>query len=166
MENETLAIQYRNAPLKVRVGRVMMIIGCVLMFLAAFGNLLNFIVGLIDPSLLGAQAWNIGDPSASFAFWVSPLLVIFFVVSGIGGISFVTDKGPFKRYASLAAVVFLVVILIDTFIAIRHLGHGIGDPDVSTASAWINFALGMLDVQLSGGIYFIGWFLAKDYVGD
>ena len=156
-----LALAYKNAPKKVRVGRVLMWIGCILFFVAAIFDLVGFIVAIAAPEMSEVD-W--GDPAQAIKYGTFPLLAVFFILAGIGGICFILDKGKFRSFATLAAVIMLVVILIDTVFLIRTLiydwmGYGPG-------KAWANFFMGVFDVQVSGGIYCLGWFLCKDFVGD
>ena len=163
MESE-LALAYKNAPRKVRVGRILMLIGCVLFFGAAFMDLLSFILILCVPEQTAA-IWS--DPSEAIQIGALPLLSGLFVVAGIGGICFLRDKGGrMKSFATLAAVVMIVVFIIDTILALRTLIRGFVAPTEGMQNPWLTFFLDLFDIQLSGGIYILGWFLVKDFVGD
>ena len=160
MDNE-LSLAYQNAPKKIRVGRVIMWIGCILFFIAAIIDLAEFIVACVSP---GMAEVNWGNPVHAIKYGTFPLLSVFFVLAGIGGICFILDKGKFRSFATLAAVIMLVVILIDTVFLIRTLIYDW--MDYGPGKAWGNFFIGIFDVQVSGGIYCLGWFLCKDFVGD
>jgi len=161
MDDPALAIAYKNAPRGVKTGRVLMIIGSILFFIAAIGDAVAFILALVDPGSMGVD-W--GDLSTAVEYGSYPALALFFLAAGIGGISFVLDKGKMKPFATLAAAVMLVVILVDTVLLIRHFIYGLAGGN--TGQTWATLLIGILDVQLSGGIYVIGWFKCKDFVGD
>ena len=158
-----LAVAYRNPPKKIRVGRVLMAIGSVLFFVSAIIDILLFSVAFVpaDPGV----DWS--DVGVVLQLVAMPFLAVFFILAGIGGLCFITDKGGRLRcFASLAAIVMLVVFIIDTVLSIRSLVRGIVMPVNGQTNPWISFLIDLFDIQLSGGIYILGWFLVKDFVGD
>ena len=160
---EVRPINFEHAPRGVRVGRVLMNIGCILFFLAFVGNIAAFVLAIAMPEQFGIDWSNV---SQIVQFGSGPFLAVFFLLAGIGGLSYVYDKGPLKRMATLAAVVMLVVFVIDTILSVRSLVHDLIGGQKSQTDIWVSFFINLLDIQLSGGLYFIGWFLCKDYMGD
>lgn len=160
---EVCRINFQHAPKGVRVGRVLMNIGCILFFLAFVANVAVFALSVAIPEEFGVD-WT--DVSQIVQFGARPFLAVFFLLAGIGGLSYVYDKGPLKRMATLAAVVMLVVFVIDTILSVRSLVHDLVGGEKSQSDIWVSFLINLLDIQLSGGLYFIGWFLCKDYMGD
>ena len=159
-----LALAYKNAPKNIRAGRVVMFIGCLLFFFSAFMDMLTFVLTLAFPAETNVNWSDVGE---AFTTGALPLLSIFFVFAGIGGICFIRDKGgKMRKFATLAAVVTLVVFVVDTVLAIRGLVRNLMNPSVGGGTAWAQFLLSLVDIQLSGGLYLIGWFMIKDYTGD
>ncbi len=159
-----LQIAYHHAPKKIRFGRLLLLIGSVFFFIASFLNLLIFILLVSVPD---ARAYvNLSDPNEAFQTIAMPILAIGFLLAGIGGFSYVYDKGPFKSVAPLASAILLVTVVIDTIAGIRTLTNTLITGTQSAGSAWAEFGIGLLDVQISGGIYLLGWALTRDFVGD
>ena len=171
MNEAELALAYKNAPRGVKVGRVLMIIGSVLFFIMAIGNIVAFILSLVNGHNDGHPLSDVGTAMQTYAL---PLISAFFILTGIGGLLFVFDaKNRFCSFATLGAVIMLVVIIVDTVLSIRTLVRDLAGINldangekVGALYAWISFIIGLLDIQLSGGIYVIGWFKCKDFVGD
>lgn len=150
-------------PKKIHVGRVLMFIGCVLFFVNAFFNLLDFMIAVFSPAIAQISelteimeetylaAW--ADPIGAIRFIFTPFMIAFLVISGIGGISWLRDKGPFISVAPLMAMISLVLILGNFFIDMRRL---------LMSGNWFQFIVDLLDIQLTCGIYFIGWLIAKN----
>lgn len=159
--NDELALAYENAPRGVKVGRILMWIGSILFFVSAIADLVVFILAVVMPDTMEIS-WS--NPAQAVQYGVYPALVLFLIAGGIGGICFILDKGRMKSFATLAAVVMIVVILIDTTLMIRRLIYDW--MDFGPGRAWGNLAMNLLDIQISGGIFVLGWFLCKDFVGD
>ena len=153
-----------NAPKKVRVGRVLLWIASILFIFAAIFNILIFILSLAIPE--ARSQMDSATPGQLFQFYSSPVLSVIFALAAIGGICYLRDISKAKRLASLAAIILLVVFVIDTVVSVRNLVYALLAPNADAPREWLNFALNLLDTQLSGGLYFIGWFLQKDYMGD
>ena len=165
MDEAQIRLNYRNAPVKIRFGRGLMMTGCILFFLTAILYILAFVLGLsMSPQELGYD-WR-ENASTAFEFVMYPVLALFMIFSGIGGISFVIDRGPLKKVATLTAIIMLIVILIDLALDIRQLVYNLAGTSLSPSASWAKFGLDFIAMQITGGIYFIGWFLIKDYVGD
>ena len=159
---QALVLAYKNAPKKIRVGRILMWIGCLLFFVTAAMNVVLFIVALATPDMHYLFDWS--DASVSLRTYLAPFLCVAMVLAGIGGISYLRDKGPFKRFATLAAIILLVMFVIDTIVTIRNLIHNL--TAAGATAAWLEFVIDLIDIQLSGGLYFIGWILVRDFTGD
>lgn len=168
MDNvEITRVDYREGPLRVRIGWAVMLIGCIMFFISATMEFIVFGAGIATPKYAG--------DSESLVELIRLLIVaLLMTFAGIGGICFLVDRSRLKTIGTLAAVIVLVVFVIDTVLTIRTLIHDLagrsinpvtGDP-YSASQAWLRFALGLLDMQLSGGVYLIGWAILKDYVGD
>ena len=162
--NERYAMDFESAPLSVRAGKVLLWIGSILFFIASFFDLVFFTLSLIIPEV--RSSFDFQDPGQMFQFVNLPVLAVLFIFAGIGGIAYLKDAGKAKRLCTLSAIILLFVVVIDTVVSIRNLVYGIINPDVSAADAWGKFFLSLLDVQLSGGLYLLGWILMKDYMGD
>ena len=143
---------------------MLLLIGSVFFFIASFLNLLFFILLVSIPDARVYVDWS--DPNEAFQTIAMPILAIGFLLAGIGGFSYVYDKGPFKSVAPLASVILLVMVVIDTIVGVRTLTKTLLTGTQSAGSAWAEFGLGLLDVQISGGIYLLGWALTRDFVGD
>ena len=167
MASEAMPIRGRkDFPRKIRFGRVLMYIGCILFFFNAFGNLLAFgltffyffprdvIPELNDVFEQFGYYWTNFFGISETAF--RPLIAIFLILAGIGGISWLRDKGPLMSLAPLAAIISLVIIVGNLIADIRLLIISKGD--------WQAFILALLDLQLTCGIYFIGWSIAKNQI--
>lgn len=154
---------FANAPTKIKVGRVLVLIGSILFFVVAVGRLVDFALAFI-PYEGNEMDWN--DAYSVFEVIAHPFLAVFFVVAGIGGICYAIDKHRIKVFASLAGVIMLVVIVIATVLMFRNLIKSCLAPNADVGRAWFDFATDFIGIQLSGGIYFVGWFMTKDYTGD
>ena len=146
---------------KIRVGRMLMIVGCALLFVYALSLIIEFIVNIANAKQLQI---DYGDPVNVVAEVILPFLAAFIVFVGVGGIAYVREKGPLLRWASIGAIILGVAIVIDLVLDIRTLAHNLANPDISNSFAWFKFGLGFIGFQLFGGIYFVGWFLAKSYL--
>ena len=156
----------RKVPTKIRIGQALMIIGCILFFFNALGNALDFILAVsykafADVPQVGEELvrtydaiWS--DPIAVIKYVSIPFIIVFLIVAGIGGISWVRDKGPFISIAPLMAIISLVLIVCNLYLDIRRL--------VMNGWNWTQFFIDILDIQLTCGIYFIGWMIAKNQI--
>ena len=151
-------------PTKIRVGRALMMIGCILFFINAAAQLFVFILMLVGKFVPGDAFVEVkkefdvmwADPISAIKYLLSPFIAIFLIVSGIGGISWLRDKGPFISAAPLMAMICLALMVINFFTDVRAL--------VTSNWNWVQFIFNILDIQLTGGIYFIGWALAKNQI--
>ena len=146
---------------KIRVGRILMIVGCALLFIYAFSLLFEFVINIANAKQLQI---DYTDPVNVVHEVVLPFLAAFIVFVGIGGIAYVREKGPLLRWASIGAIILGVAIVIDLVLDIRSLAHNLANPEISNSYAWLRFFLGFIGFQLFGGVYFVGWFLAKSYL--
>ncbi len=153
---------YRDAPTKVKVGRVLVIIGSLLFFLGAFLFLLEFILYFVP----GEEPVDWTDPTAVFSVVKCPFLIVFYILAGIGGLCYAFDKHRMKTFASLAGVIMLVVVVIGTVLMFHDLIKSSLAPNANLGQAFLEFFTDFLAIQIVGGVYFIGWFLVKDYTGD
>ena len=151
-------------PRKIAVGRGLMMTGCVLFFINAFfstavflGAALyklypEFILESIGPEF--DALWS--DPVSAIKICLNPVIAIFLIFAGIGGISWIRDKGPFISAAPLMAMISLILIIANLFVDVRAL--------VMSNWNWGQFVLNLIDLQLTCGIYFIGWAMAKNQI--
>ena len=146
---------------QIQVGRTMMLIGSILLFVYAVGLFVEFILSLANPSMMDVE-WS--DPLSAFHVIMLPFIMVFLTFVGIGGITYIRNKGPFLRWASIGAIILGIVILVDFILDIRTLSRSLADPDISNTTAWVRFVLGFVGLQIFGGVYFVGWFLAKNYL--
>lgn len=163
-QQEVYVFDPRKAPTGVRAGRVLMWIGCIFFFLWALVNIGFFVMAWAIPDV--RNQLDFGDAGVMFDLYSRPFLAMFFLFAGIGGICYLVDKTKLKRLASLAAVILVFVFLIDTVLAIRNLVHNLIEGNMSALDSWLQFLFNLLDTQITGGIYLIGWALMKDYMGD
>jgi len=165
MEKTEFVKNIINAPLSVRVGRVLLRIGCILFFIMAAFNIAVFVLAFFNEE---TRNQYVLAPVAAKAivFYAQPLLAVLFVLAAIGGLCYLSDRFRFKRMCSLAAVILLVVFVIDTVLSVRNLIYDLVSPDITAGTAWATFLISLIDIQLSGGLYFIGWAMQKDYMGD
>ena len=154
---------YANAPAKIKVGRVLLIIGSILFFVTSVAFMVMFFCSLYSVWDYSID-WN--DASDVFSIVSAPFLAVFYVFAGIGGLCYVFDKHRMKVIASLAGVVMLVVIAVSVVIMFRDLIKDCLQPNANTTAAVTEFFVRFGSIQITGGVYFIGWFLTKDYTGD
>ena len=154
---------FANAPTKIKVGRALVLIGSILFFIMAVARLVEFILVFV-PYEGNDMDWS--DASSIFEAISHPFLAAFFVIGGIGGICYAIDKHRIKVFASLTGVIMLVVIVVATVLMFRNLIKSCLAPDANVGKAWLEFLFDFLAIQVSGGIYFFGWFMTKDYTGD
>ena len=159
----TLPAMYKEAPRKIKIGRIILAIGCILCFVAAGLHLAEFIFYLV-PNEQYPMDWT--DASMIFDCLKDPFLAVFYVLAGIGGICYILDRRKLKEFCSLAGVIMLGVFAVGTVLMFRDLIKNCLQPGMKAGIIWGTFFSDFLSVQLSGGIYFIGWFMIKDYTGD
>ena len=159
--------ELENAPFappvtkSIKVGRVLMLVGTALMFMYAFVSIAVFGISLYVPTVVGR---DLSDPLSVLSLSMLIPSAIFLVFVGIGGMSYVAEKGPFLKWASIGAIVLGIYIVVDLVLDIRTIAHNINDPQIKASTAWTTFFLGFAGLQINGGIYFVGWFLAKNYL--
>lgn len=160
--------QLENAPYeapvtkKIRIGRKMMFIGSILLFLAALGNIVEMILIIVNPSMMAVSL----DDQRQFIYLIFlPIASIFISFVSIGGISFVRGKGPFLHWASLGAIILAIYMILDLIIDIRKIAHGvIAASEQDQTVLWIRFIIGIIEIQGFGGVFFFGWLFAKNYL--
>lgn len=164
MTREELENAPYAAPLtkSIRAGRVMMIVGVSLLLLYAFSCLIEFIVAFVVPDLVGIDFSN---PLQAWHIYFLPVMITFLVFVTIGGISFVREKGPLLRWASIGAIVLAIIVLIDLFVDVRSLAKNLQNPAITADDAWSTFLFGFFGMQIPSVIYLIGWWKAKNYLG-
>lgn len=160
-EEEVLVVADAPVTNKIKRGRIMMLVGAALLFVSATMLFIEFVLTLAAPSYVEA---DLSKPTEIIHLIFIPIAMVFLVLVGIGGISYVRGHGPLLRWASIGAIALGLYILIDLVLDIRTLAHGIGDPKVGNLNAWLRFLLGLIEMQLFGGIFVGGWSLAKDYL--
>ena len=141
----------KKLPKNIRAGHVLLVIASVMFFLDALVQLAGIISDIVENSVV----WN--DPTSIISFLKMPLLLVFFVFGGLCGIAFVKDKSILAGWVGLVAALCLLFFLFDFFDSVIRL---IKTPD------WGRFLSSMLSVQIDTTIYFIGWFMSKDYFED
>ena len=162
-----LEAKQRKSLQRFKVGKVIMFIGCILLFVNAISNLFDFVLALIYPNLPDSDfkevlaptfegVWS--QPISFFKYAFRPFIAAFLILSGIGGIQWIRDKGRLMSLAPLMAIISLVLIVANIFLDIRTL--------VMSNWNWGLFFLSILDLQFTCGIYFVGWFLAKGHIDE
>ena len=154
---------YAEAPAKIKFGRVLIMIGSILFFIMSTLIIAEFLLSVI-PNEFYVVDWS--QPTVVFGVIANPFLAVFYVIAGIGGICYVKDRGRLKVFASLAGVIMLVVIVIATVLMFRDLIKSCLMPNANVGGAWLTFLQDFISIQLSGGLFFFGWFITKDYTGD
>lgn len=139
-------------------------IGCILFFINALFLVATFLLAALYkfyPALILEAVgplldalWS--DPISAIKICMNPVIAIFLVFAGIGGISWLRDKGPFISAAPLMAMISLILIIVNLFIDVRAL--------VMSNWDWLQFLGNLLDLQFTCGIFFIGWAMAKNQI--
>lgn len=168
METAEIArVDYLHARPRIRIGWVIMLIGCILFL----------VTGSVDIGL-GVMVLQIpefrSDGMIILELTRNLVVAVLMILACVGGIFFLFDRSRLKSLGTLVAMVVLVVFVIDTVLMIRSLIHDLAGRTINpvtgehytASSAWLRFGLNLLDLQLSGGVYLIGWAIIKDYVGD
>ena len=156
----------KTAPRGVKIGRVILRIACILFFIVATVELAVFIVSVAIPDLWTEVESQFTDVFDRVQFFGLPVLAILYVLAAVGGLCYLADKSRFKKMASLAAIILLVVFLIDIILSVRSLVYDLIAPEADVGRAWREFIFSFIGNQITGGLYFIGWFMQKDYMGD
>ena len=156
----------KTAPRGVKIGRVILRIACILFFIVATVELAVFIASIAIPDLWAEMENQFTDVFDRVQFFGLPLLGVLYIVAAVGGLCYLADKSRFKKMASLAAIILLVVFLIDIILSVRSLVYDLIAPEADIGRAWRQFILSFIGNQITGGLYFIGWFMQKDYMGD
>ena len=161
-------VDYRHAPMKIRVGWVIMLIGTILFFIGSVVDWVTFGITI-------GQSEIQSDTNTLLEVIRLPFVSIVLLFGGFGGLCYLFDrKKRLKSIGTLAAVVVLVFFVIDTVLVIRSLIHDLAGRTVnpytgehySAGESWLRFLISLLDLQLTGGVYLIGWAIIKDYLGD
>ena len=146
----------------IRVGRVLLFIGSILLFIAAAANILEFGLSLANPDFVEI---DLSNPLTIIHLVFLIPAAVFLVLVGIGGISFARNHGPLLRWCSIGAICLIVFILIDFVVDTRSLVRNLIEHTISARAAWLNYLSGFVGIQIFGGIFFLGWMLAKTYLG-
>lgn len=155
--SETIMEEKKIVPTKVKVGRILLVIGSILMMVDGLFSLVWWAIRL-------AAIWSPMENITPLPFTtfidslnsgVQPLLCLFLFFAGIAGINYVRDKGPFIWMCSWMAIILIIVMIYDWVVAIR---------DAVVGGSFGLFLLGILSFGLFEFLYVIGWFLTKDYL--
>ena len=147
-----------RAPKSVRTGLRLMQVGSIIFFILAILEFVLFGVYLISDDPTFAVDWS-NWLAILRLFWL-PFYGVLITIAGIAGLSYARGKGPLLSFASLAGMILTVVVIVDLILAIHNLIVYKGEP----GKAWVAFLLDMIDIQLFGSLYVIGWLLTKDYL--
>ena len=160
--------QLENAPYeapvtkKIRIGRIMMIVGSILLLVVAVANIVEMALIIANPEMMGV---DLSDQRQIIYLIFLPFVSILICFISIGGISFARGKGPLLHWASIGAILMGIYIILDLIIDIRKLAHGvITTSEQNHAALWIRFIIGIIEIQGFGGIFFFGWLFAKNYL--
>lgn len=151
MKTPTQVQQAKNkvAP-SIKAGRILLVATSCLFFLFGAWNIVDFFLRIF---LEGETDW--ADPYSIIWTVILPIIGLFMIASGVGGISFVKDKGPFISFTSLAAISSAIVFVIVLLFEIRSL---LLRGDIIP----INIAYIVQGVVCMA--YFLGWMLANNWL--
>jgi hypothetical protein len=169
-QTQVIQLKQNKIPLSIRVGRVLLIIGAIL-FLANSVN--SFIYWWARFAFhwikLPEEFAEIQELFPDLAFWgdpidiinvisdaISPIVYVLKFLAGLGAIAYVRDKGHFIDWVSWAAIIGLLICVVDLAANIRTL--------VVSNFNWGQFGLSFFSMQFDIIIYSIGWFLAKNWL--
>lgn len=139
----------KDVKFSIRLGRMILAFGSVFLFVSGLIHVVNLIISLCN------YDYSTMEPLGLVLVIFSFFLYLFMIFSSVGGISFSLNKGPFLSLTALTAIASAVFFLVWMIFDINGLVSG------GNISAFIqSFA----SIDLSLLIYFIGWFLAKDYL--
>lgn len=131
----------------IRVGLVLIKIGSILFFIDS----VFLILALIINPILGNIDWS--NFVSVFNYVMYFFIIPFIILSAIGGLSYVKNKGPFISLVALMAIITILIFIGDFVVSLILLIQN---------GNWWQFLVSLLSVQLDGLIYFIGWLLSKD----
>ena len=155
----------QKAEKRYRSGCRTMFFGCILLFINATLQLLTFAWAFLYKLLPSGEIWDLikasfdaswQDPTQIVQFLWAPIMAIFLILAGIGGISWIKDKGPLMSFAPLMAMISLVFIVVNLFLDLRKY--------IMNGFDWFNLILDFLDIQFTCGFFFFGWLKAKDKI--
>lgn len=139
----------KNISFSIRLGRLILVIGSILLCFSGFGHFISFFVDMACGRMV------LDDPVAWIEAIFKPILYIFMIFASIGGVSFSLNKGPFISLTALTAIVSGVFFLAWLLFDLQNLIAG---------GSWSTFAVSFTSIDLFLLLYFIGWFFAKDYI--
>ena len=138
-------------PRNIRGGFVVLMVACVMFFLDAVLQM----VAMVDTLAQNQVVWT--STTSVISFLKHPTLFLFFVLGGISGISFARRKKFLAGWVGLFAILCFFFFAFDFFDSVLKL--------IKT-SDWSRFFGSFLSVQIDTTLYFIGWFVSKDYFED
>ncbi|MBP5091272.1 MAG: hypothetical protein J6328_01765 [Bacilli bacterium] len=141
----------KTFPKNIKAGRIMLLIACVMFFFDAAYQLTEMISLLSESKVIWTNALSV------MSFLKLPFLSLFFVLGGLSGLGFLKDKGVLAGWVGLIAILCFFFFSYDVFDSIVKL--------IKT-SDWGRFAGSFISVQVDTTLYFIGWFISKDYFDD
>ena len=149
-----------DCPRKVVVGRYILFAAMILFFVMAIVELVIFALGINGNSELFVVDWS--KPTEVIKLVWRPFYSVILVLGGIGALSYLRNKGPFMSMVAFISFAMGVIAVLDLLRLINALVAQISAGQSERAIG--AFFLDMLDVQIVGAIYFVGWFLTKDYL--
>jgi len=148
-----------------RAGCRTMFFGCILLFINASLQLLTFVFALSYNFFPSGEIWDMikasfdgawHNPAQVVEFIWSPIMAIFLILAGIGGISWIRDKGPLMSLAPMMAMISFVFIVVNMFIDLRAF--------IMSGFNWFELIVDFLDIQFTCGFFFFGWLKAKNKI--
>lgn len=154
-----LAPAGKKYPKGVFVGRVILF-ACIFAFgLLAIAEVITFFLCLFYNE--GIFETDLSNTTELVRLIWRPIYAIILVLGLIGTISYLRDKGPLISLVSLIAVIAFVISVLDLLRAFNALAMRINNSNPRAVGL---FMLDMLDLQIMSVIFFVGWFLTKDYL--
>lgn len=138
-------------PRNIRGGFVVLTIACVMFFLDAVVQVAEVVNSLANNQVVWTSALSV------ISFLKYPTLFLFFVLGGISGLSFARRRKFLAGWVGLFAILCFFFFAYDFFDSVLAL--------IKT-SDWSRFFGSFLSVQIDTTLYFIGWFVSKDYFED
>ena len=142
----------KPVPKKVMAGRVLLIVSGITFLIAAVGLIGFFVFAMVffaDTQTRLDQ--YIGSYISLFSL---PFLALFYILSLLGAVDFVREKGKFISACGFCAVIMLIVMLVELYLDTRSLIKGV--------YTWFTWTTSLIFLIGSEGLYFLGWNLAKD----
>ncbi len=137
---------------KVKAGRVLLMVSGIWMLILASVLLIVFALMMVFFTQTKEKAdLYIGAYISLFSI---PLLALFYILSFMGAVDYVRDKGPFVSSCGFCAIIMLIVMLVELYLDTRSLVKGVYD--------WVQWVTNLIFLIGTEGLYFIGWNLAKD----